>query len=80
MRLRRAPAYDVRAMLSETTPPERPARTPSPWRLDWRDLAYAAVGFVLCLLATRELESAAGLWLLCLLAYCAGRAVGASHR
>jgi hypothetical protein len=70
--------YHGRAVISETPKPQ--TTTPSPWRLDWRDLAYAAIGFCLCWYGTRELMAAVGLWLLCLLAYCAGRAVGASHR
>lgn len=49
-------------------------------RLNWRDIGYAGIGAFLCWQSfPADLWAAAWLWFLCLLAYCAGRAVGASH-
>lgn len=45
--------------------------------LSWQDLVYATIGAYMCWIATQN-ENAIGLWLLCLLAYIAGRRVGVS--
>ena len=50
-------------------------------KLNWRDFGYAAVGAFLCWQSyPQDWRGAAWIWFLCLLAYSAGRAVGASHR